>query len=585
MAVCVPALAAEPWVRVRSQNFDVYTNAGEKSGREADRFFEQVRAFFLEQFGGFGRTYPPVRVVSFRSEKDYAPYRSGAFADAYYSGSEQQDYIVMQKFGSKDARAIALHEYTHLILRRAGLKLPVWLNEGLAEVYSTLRPAFGQVMLGEPIAGRLYSLRERWLALPELTGAGHNSIHYENKDKVAIFYAQSWLLTHMLYLSEQYSGRWPQFLNLTGSLKAEEAFLKVYGKTIGEIEKDLRTYSRSLDRFRVELFKTTFVNLEAEPAITALDGLEQAILLANVLDLAGRKEDAAAEFEKLGRENPKSVEAAAAHADFAVRQGAFDLARKLYARSVENGLRDTQVLMDYAELLMRSGAGDDVLAPVLFRTVDLDPGHRGAHYHLGFLEMRRRRYSDALTHFAQIGKVEPERAAAFLRAYAWAQAECGDRTKARATAELGRTFAKTPEEIRDFDRLLAYFRDERPREKPIIRAFEQPVESVDEPRVLTREARQDPPAPPPPRYDVVEGTVERLDCDGAQARLIVRSGNRLIGLTILKPNTVALKNSAFGTIDFTCGPQKARTKVLIEYEPAPDKRLDTLGDIRILEFR
>jgi len=36
----------------------------------------------------------------------------------------------------------------HLLIRHMELKLPVWLNEGIAEVYSTLRPLAGKVAIG-----------------------------------------------------------------------------------------------------------------------------------------------------------------------------------------------------------------------------------------------------------------------------------------------------------------------------------------------------------------------------------------------------------------------------------------------------
>ena len=51
-------------------------------------------------------------------------------------------------------KATAVHEYTHLLIRHMELKLPVWLNEGIAEVYSTLRPLAGKVAVGNVPEGR-----------------------------------------------------------------------------------------------------------------------------------------------------------------------------------------------------------------------------------------------------------------------------------------------------------------------------------------------------------------------------------------------------------------------------------------------
>ena len=40
-------LAAGQWVKLTSQNFEIYTTASAKSGRDAILYFETVRSFFL----------------------------------------------------------------------------------------------------------------------------------------------------------------------------------------------------------------------------------------------------------------------------------------------------------------------------------------------------------------------------------------------------------------------------------------------------------------------------------------------------------------------------------------------------------
>ena len=72
---------------------------------------------------------------------------------AYYTGDEQHDYIVMSDLATERTPA-AIHEYMHLLVRHSGLKMPLWLNEGFADVYSTLQPRGGQIVLGEVPLGR-----------------------------------------------------------------------------------------------------------------------------------------------------------------------------------------------------------------------------------------------------------------------------------------------------------------------------------------------------------------------------------------------------------------------------------------------
>ena len=75
----LPALLAagsdEPhWRKIESPNFELFTTAGERSGRDVARHFEQVRAFFLETMRIGPKSGLPVRIVVFRSDKDFAPY-------------------------------------------------------------------------------------------------------------------------------------------------------------------------------------------------------------------------------------------------------------------------------------------------------------------------------------------------------------------------------------------------------------------------------------------------------------------------------------------------------------------------------
>src|SRR5260370_7433582 len=54
---------------------------------------------------------------------------------------------------------VAIHEYTHLVVEHSGLPLPPWLNEGLAEVYSTLKPDGKRVRFGDILIGRVRELQ------------------------------------------------------------------------------------------------------------------------------------------------------------------------------------------------------------------------------------------------------------------------------------------------------------------------------------------------------------------------------------------------------------------------------------------
>src|ERR1700729_2475231 len=98
----IPKLFGAPaqWVKLETPHFELYTTAGEKKGREAILYFEQVRSFFLEASASKRASEFPVRIVAFRGEKQYQPYRLNGFATAYFARARNRDYIVMQDISS-----------------------------------------------------------------------------------------------------------------------------------------------------------------------------------------------------------------------------------------------------------------------------------------------------------------------------------------------------------------------------------------------------------------------------------------------------------------------------------------------------
>ncbi|HEV2689754.1 MAG TPA: DUF1570 domain-containing protein, partial [Bryobacteraceae bacterium] len=203
--LCASAQADPPnWILARSNHFELYSQAPERQARAALLWFEQLRAFFVQQTGVDIDHASPVRVIAFRSAAEYQPYRRGASADAFYIGTPARDYIVMASAEAGEFRTAA-HEYTHLILRNAGLQHPSWLNEGLAEVFSTVSIGDRGSTLGDDLVANSQVLRRRnWMPVSELLAVTGDSPFAEDRTGAELFYSQSWLLAEMLVLSPSY---------------------------------------------------------------------------------------------------------------------------------------------------------------------------------------------------------------------------------------------------------------------------------------------------------------------------------------------------------------------------------------------
>src|ERR1700704_4181754 len=195
MTVLSSAQGADPkWIRMPSGDFEIYSSAGEGDTRRVLQYFERVHSFFDQGTGGPSQKREPVRVIVFGSAKEYEQYRFNAIAIAYYTHIAERDYIVLGSVND-NAFPIAVHEYVHLVAQNVGLKLPPWLSEGMAEVYSTLRTTGEKVIVGTPILARMQALsREKWVPLSIILAADHDSAYYNEKSKAGSLYNEGWAL-------------------------------------------------------------------------------------------------------------------------------------------------------------------------------------------------------------------------------------------------------------------------------------------------------------------------------------------------------------------------------------------------------
>ena len=115
-------------------DFEIFSTANNFDTMQGAATLEEVRSFFMRNHGGSAaKSSEPVRIIVFGSEKEYIPYRPSEAAAAFYAPVAGRDYIVLGSL-AVNAFPAAVHEYVHLIAQHSGMKLPPWLNEGLADV-------------------------------------------------------------------------------------------------------------------------------------------------------------------------------------------------------------------------------------------------------------------------------------------------------------------------------------------------------------------------------------------------------------------------------------------------------------------
>src|SRR5687767_6541709 len=104
----------------------------------------------------------------------------------------------------------------------------------------------GKILLGNIPDDRAELLvSASWIRLPTVLKANQDSPEFNEGSRGAMLYAQSCLLVHMLMLGEGYSSKFPEFLaRIAGADSSEKVLGDVFGKSPGELEKEMLTYFR-----------------------------------------------------------------------------------------------------------------------------------------------------------------------------------------------------------------------------------------------------------------------------------------------------------------------------------------------------
>ncbi len=602
-ATALPAFADEEWIKITSSNFELYTAANEKRGRKVVEHFETIRQFFLDVTGSKQLSTLPVRIIGFRSQKQYAPYSPNEFAAAFYTQSRNRDYIVMSNVSSEHYD-MAVHEYMHLIQRNTGRKYPVWMNEGLAQLYETLKPVGKKVMVGDVQPGKYQLLQTKnWLDLQTVFDVDHDSEHYNEKKRAGIFYAESWALTHMLNLSPDYR-EINSYAKLRSAVVSGEstsaAIQRLYGKDVGEVFRDLKAYINN-GRLFAALYDIKLEKTSEETEVRPAGDLESGLVLADLLSvMRDKKQEAEARYLEVSKQHPDSAEVFEGLGYLALRGHDEDKAREYLGKAVALGSQSPKVYRDYAYFLQQAGEPAAMRIQLLEKALLLQPDDRDTHTRVAFLYLREKSYIQALRHLAAVKNVEEDKAFSLFDAMAFAYYELERFEDARKALQRAEPYAKSPDAKLRVERMLEAI-DYRmnPQTTPVVsaeaRSLAVPESGDDEtdatPQLKRRAAKEFPTTQP--AHEVwrkaagvdwlrVEGILETLECAGSTANMHVRSGNETLVFVILDPSTVVVRGGK--TLEFRCGPQGERP-IAVEFEKSEEADPGVAGVVRALEFK
>lgn len=400
----------ENWIEVRSPHFTVVINSNEKQGRRIADQFERMRSVFHVAFPKL-QIDPgtPIIVLAIKDEKDFKALEPEAYLakgslklGGLFLRAADKNYVLMRLDAEGEhPYAVVYHEYTHLLVTKAAEWMPLWLNEGLAEFYQNSDIREKDVSLGEPSGENILLLRQnRLLPLATLFTVDASSPYYHEENKGSIFYAESWALTHYIFMKDHQDkgSRLAQYAELLiQKVDPVTAATRAFGD-LKQLQSRLEDYIRQGSFSYFKMMATTEVD-DSAFSVQALTSAQSDAVRADFLAYNQRTADAQALIDQVLQEDPNNVSAQETMGFIEFRQGHLEEARKRYAQAVQLDSQSFLAHYYFAAISMSSAiaAADEARVESSLRSaIKLNPSFAPSYDRLAaFLGMRRRNLDEA----------------------------------------------------------------------------------------------------------------------------------------------------------------------------------------------
>jgi len=468
IGVCLASpigLTTSRWTGQATAHFALFTPEPNAGAHELLERLERTRLFF-EKMGWASKDLKrPLSILAFGSEKEFDAYRPNPAAFAFYQRTREGDFVLMRSL-EPEHYSVVVHEYTHFIVEHSGLKLPLWLNEGLADFYSTMESREAQVIVGTPPPGREATLHGHdWIDWHTLVGVDHQSPYYRQADKMMLFYAQSWAFVHLLALNTEYADKFRGFLgNIPGNSTAEDTLSSTYHKSLQDLG------SETEEHVKAKRLTPRAVDIDIRPGIlqsaeVADSGKQAEFALADVQALnPNGQEEAKTRLAMLAAKYPDDPSAEESLGFLAMRSGLKAEAEEHFEHAVKNHSTDPEVLFSLAHLkLAREGSSDEAI-DLLQRAIAGNGSYYNALLELGFAAAKSQRFDLAVEALGKIPEPKPEHAFGVSYTLAYCLSELHLGSQARINAEQAAKIATNARDKKQSAELLAYLQQESKRD-------------------------------------------------------------------------------------------------------------------------
>ena len=317
LATC-PVNAGAEWRFLHTKNFQLIGDVSASQLRDVALRFEQFReiAIRLNLAAASQQPTAPLTILVFRSRKSFEPYmprddgRIVESAGMFVEGPDSVYIAVRFDRGEESFRSV-FHEYSHFLLRGVVPNAPLWLSEGMAEFYSTLRVTGDRsALIGYPVTAHVKLLQQQSMPLAQMFGATTRSWEYIGGQATRLLlYAQSWAVVHHAFQSS----RRKEILELARKLAAgdevEAAVQSTYRMSVTELERSVSGYIRNGTYKALSIaFKGDLVSGVTDEAVPLSDS-EADGWLGDLLAQMGRDDEATLQLENALSRQPGVLQA------------------------------------------------------------------------------------------------------------------------------------------------------------------------------------------------------------------------------------------------------------------------------------
>jgi Flp pilus assembly protein TadD len=454
-----PPQTRETWRSVRTNNLFVIGNADPEKLRQVAAWLEFFHSAFARLISrNVIDASVPTTVIIFRDDASFVPFKPlyqgrPANISGFFQPGDDLNYIAIALDpNDKDPYSTAFHEYVHLHLRDNMPGGPLWLNEGLAELYGSLQFSGSKALLGAPILPYVHLLSQHeLLPLTTLFSIGTNSPHYNEQDKSGVFYGESWALVHYLMLGD--ANRQEQFKRFMQLLSRGEPTAKAieesFGMSLSALEQELQAYVRRANFTAQRIARVdnpqTYASYTAMQRSSLSEG-EANYYLGDLLMHIGRDNDAERYFKQAIALDPGYAPAYASLGVLYVQQRRYADAKK-YLQKATSSPQSYLVHYLYAYVLSREGISSDgliseysrenaaLMREQLQRSIKLAPGYAPAHYLLALVDLVTEEHLDEAVELARKASQLSPGKTSYLLLLAQIHVQRGDIAAARLILE------------------------------------------------------------------------------------------------------------------------------------------------------